>query len=97
MDSLLVFSSALGAVAILLTAKVQNLLKPKGKLLNYLVAFGVSTGLVLAAKFLDAGALGLPDISGLSWGDLAVVDALVFAMAGGFWDILKIVGIRKPK
>ena len=96
MDSLFALAGILGTTAVMVTAKLQNTFKPKGKVLNYLLAFGVSTGLVLLSKY--AGfELGLPDVSDRSWLNLGIVDLFVFAMAGGFWDLLKIVGIRKPK
>jgi len=96
LDSLFGLAGILGGVAVLLTTKLQNVFKPKGKPLNYLLAFGVSIVLVLASKFAGPE-LGLPDVSDLSWSNLVIVDGLVFLMAGGFWDLLKVVGIRKPK
>ncbi len=96
LDSLFAIATIMGGVAILVTTKLQNLLKPKGKALNYGLAFAVSTGIVLGSKFAGAE-LGLPDVSSLSGINLVVLDVLVFAMAGGFWDMLKIIGIRKPK
>ena len=86
--------SIVGGVAVLVNAKLQNLLKPKGKVLKYALALAVSSGLVVFAKY-GGGAMNLPDLSDYSWGDLALLDVVVFAMAGGFWDILKVVGVRK--
>ena len=96
MNSLFGLAGILGGVAVLLTTKVTNALKPKSKAAGYGIAFGVSTVLVLASKYAGPE-LGLPDVSDLSWVNLGIVDVLVFAMAGGFWDLLKVVGIRKPK
>jgi len=89
-------ASAIGAVSILLTAKVINAIKPNTKFGSYGIAFGVSTILVLVSKF-GGEELGLPDVSALSWTQLAFIDVIVFGMAGGFWDALKLFGVRKPK
>lgn len=93
---LFALASAIGAVAVLLTTKAVNAIKPKSKAAGYAIAFGVSTLLVLASRF-GGEELGLPNVSGVSWVQLAFIDVLVFGMAGGFWDMLKLFGIRKPK
>ena len=86
--------SIIGGVAVLVNAKLQNLLKPSGKVQKYALAAGVSFGLVVFSKF-AGGALSLPDLSNHTWGELGLLSVVVFAMAGGFWDILKVVGFRK--
>jgi len=93
---LLTMASAIGAMAILLTTKVVNAIKPTSKAAHYGIAFAVSTGLVLVTKF-GGAELGLPDVSDLSWVQLGFIDVLVFGMAGGFWDTLKLFGVRKPR
>ena len=93
---LFALASAIGAVAVLLTTKAVNAFKPKSKAAGYAIAFGVSTLLVLASRF-GGVELGLPNVSGVSWVQLGFIDVLVFGMAGGFWDMLKLFGIRQPK
>ena len=93
---LFALAASIGAVAVLLTTKATNAIKPKSKAAGYAIAFGVSTLLILASKF-SGPELGLPDVSNLSWIQLGEVDLIVFLMAGGFWDMLKLFGIRKPK
>ena len=93
---LLAMAGVIGTMAVLLTTKVVNAVKPKSKVANYAIAFGVSTTLILVARF-GGAELGLPNLSDLSWFQLGFVDVLVFGIAGGFWDALKLVGIRKPR
>lgn len=93
---LLTMASAIGAMAILLTTKVVNAIKPKSKAGHYGIAFAISTGLILIAKF-GGEELGLPNLSALSWTQLGFIDVIVFGMAGGFWDALKLFGVRKPR
>ena len=63
---LFALASAIGAVAVLLTTKAVNAIKPKSKAAGYAIAFGVSTLLVLASRF-GGVELGLPNVSGVSW------------------------------
>ena len=93
LDSIVVLAGLFGVPAVLLTAKAMDMFKPSTVFAKYAIAGLVSTGLIAAGRFV--GDVGLPDISGLSLFNLAILDVLVFGMAGGFWDALKLVGIRK--
>lgn len=96
MSDLVALATILAGIAVFLNTKAINLFKPKNKAGKYGTAGVVSTVLVVATRFWGAE-FDLPDISDLSILNLIVLDVLVFAVAGGFWDILKLVGIRKPQ
>ncbi len=103
-------ASSLVAVTVVLNTYILNKVKPETKLIKGLVAFGGSTVVTLAVKFVPlSGIVSLLAVVGvaidpielpsdaltLNWLGLAGVDVFLFLMSGGVWDMSKLFGWRQ--
>ena len=104
-------ASSLVAVTVVFNTYILNKLKPKRKLIKGLLAFGGSTLITLAVKFIPPGAIvaligaiagvevdPIDLVSGaetLDWLGFAGVNVFLFIMSGGVWDLSKIFGWRQ--